>query len=555
MFFSGGEKLYAFIYQWLNEEEFDLANCFSDTRTGISSKVTKGTISANFVQWCYDRDATVIYHPADDQDPKEEGKPWNGYNHFHVIWASKAQPTQDRKFVALKQLYQEMANSRADLPTIAIKFPAAMAKYLSQPPRSVERWGGGELMHKFNILVDPYILPKAGNFKRKESAPPAPESTAPPATPVPTGDPPVVTPTSPTYIHNTTKGMEQLEYLMWNIKRTGALSIGELISAMAKVHNQSKWLCLYTAPHFTVLAKKAFELVKAVSASKCWQELLDDYEGSPKGDKRFYDLDTSLDIFNNWIHHHSLDKEKFLTELYDVLTQRRSKINSFVLQGPSNAGKSYILRTLRYISVAYGEIHAGDNNAFQFQNCINTNLIYIDEPRISPEIAEQMKLVLEGCPTKVKVKCKDDEILNRTPVIMTSNSNVWRWCAGEERAFKNRMFLYRLTQPCDWLKKCQKALNPFMWVALFNEKLLNYADDGDLKDTLELLNAKRLKTTPSNPPPKTTPAAPKPKNALKRRLEVQFEEESSTSKKPCEGCDKDLPSQRRVFSRVDRDWG
>ncbi len=343
---------------------------------------------------------------------------------------------------------------------------------------------------------------------------------------------------SPNYNYTTTKGMEQLDYLIWNIKRTGALTIGELIMSMSKCKKQSKWLNLYSSPQFSVLAKKAFEMERAVSANLSWVDLLDTHSSQYETDSKFYDTDTSVRIFDHWCAHHHISKARFVKDLWDVVSGNLPKINCFTLMGPSNAGKSYILRTMRYISHAYGEIHAGDNNAFQFQNCINTNLIYIDEPRISPEIGEQFKLVMEGSPTLVKVKGRPDEILKQTPIIITSNSPVWRWCPSEKKAMQNRMKLYELKAACPWLKECKKMLNPQIWMTLFDMEVRDYKEDCNIMEVL--LSLDNGKKTPKGAFVKATPAAPR-KLVEKRRL---FTEEVAVVKKPfCHGCSIDHPSQ------------
>lgn len=370
-------------------------------------------------------------------------------------------------------------------------------------------------MWMFNCLVDMEVEEKAAN-RRRVAVHKTPETEI--VTPQKNQDAAAAHDDigSPHAAEATTKSMEQIDYLMWNITRTGALSVGELIGAMSKVRNKNKWMHVYTAPYFGTLVRKAFELTRAIAAEKPWIELLKEFEPLSE-DHRFYNIPTSMRIFEQWIKHHNIDRDKFLADTFAVLTQKKPKINCIVLEGVSNAGKSYIMRGLKYISHSYGEIHAGDTNAFQFSNCINTNIIYIDEPRISPEIAEQMKLVMEGCPTKVKVKNRDDEILKRTPIVMTTNSPVWKWCGTERQAMKNRMFHYKLIKAADWLKYCTKSLNPGIWKDLFHGMMTKEENDEDVLEMLEALEGGQR----FNPP-------------VKRKLVMEPE---------CEGCEKDLPSQ------------
>ena len=98
-----------------------------------------------------------------------------------------------------------------------------------------------------------------------------------------------------------------------------------------------------------------------------------------------------------------------------------------------------------------------------WQDCIDTGIIFIEEPVITPEIVEQCKLVFEGAATHVHVKMRGDSLLQPTPVIITSNSLPWKWCGAEEGALRARMFI-RFVKEQPWLKDIKKPLHPGIWM-------------------------------------------------------------------------------------------
>jgi Parvovirus non-structural protein NS1 len=106
-------------------------------------------------------------------------------------------------------------------------------------------------------------------------------------------------------------------------------------------------------------------------------------------------------------------------------------------------GKCFILRSIVPHYAYYGEVRGGNQSyTFIWQDCVDTSLIFIEEPMIAPEVAEQFKLVMEGVPTQVHVKMRGDQILQPTPVLITTNSLPWRWCHSKATTFKARMFMY-----------------------------------------------------------------------------------------------------------------
>jgi hypothetical protein len=191
-------------------------------------------------------------------------------------------------------------------------------------------------------------------------------------------------------------------------------------------------------------------------------------------------------IMDTW----GMDKNNFLGELFAVLEGIKPKKNTFILEGESNSGKSYLIRSLFPIfDNIIGEIHAATQNAFAFQDCVGKCLLVAEEFMIIPELADQLKLLMEGSECKVSVKHQSDSYINRTPLLCTTNNSVTQWLHGNDKvAIQNRVYLHQ-TKACPGLKEVQKPLNPRMWLELYNWyqsdiMLKALAEDADFLDTL-----------------------------------------------------------------------
>ena len=88
----------------------------------------------------------------------------------------------------------------------------------------------------------------------------------------------------------------------------------------------------------------------------------------------------------------------------------------------------------------FGEIT--NSNSFMYQNCIDKDLILWEEPLIGNSELEKFKLVSEGSPTEVSIKFRAPEKLERTPLLITTNHHIWRFCSNEESALRNRCYIH-----------------------------------------------------------------------------------------------------------------
>nr|QSH48279.1 NS1 [Chufflevirus sp.] len=144
--------------------------------------------------------------------------------------------------------------------------------------------------------------------------------------------------------------------------------------------------------------------------------------------------------------HQGIEPSKFDEIFYAWITKSDSKKNTICIQGPSNTGKSAFISGLKQC-IMWGEITNG-NSGFNFEGLLEQNIGVWEEPLMGPELAEKAKQVFEGMVCSIPVKYKKPHMLPRTPIIITTNHDVWRYCQAEEPMFKNRMWIINFTYQC-----------------------------------------------------------------------------------------------------------
>nr|QKE54945.1 MAG: nonstructural protein [Parvoviridae sp.] len=144
--------------------------------------------------------------------------------------------------------------------------------------------------------------------------------------------------------------------------------------------------------------------------------------------------------------HQGIKPTDFDQAMYKWITKLSGKKNTLVLWGPSNTGKSAFIAGLKQI-VPWGEITNG-SSGFNFEGVIDQVIAVWEEPLMGPELAEKCKQVFEGMTCSIPVKYKKPFMLPRTPIMITTNHDVWRYCQSEEPMFRNRMWIIYFNYQC-----------------------------------------------------------------------------------------------------------
>lgn len=140
----------------------------------------------------------------------------------------------------------------------------------------------------------------------------------------------------------------------------------------------------------------------------------------------------------NWEHNQILRFGNCIQKIFD---KENGKKNALVLIGPSNSGKSQLLRSLLDFLCPRGIARPNNNprDVFQFSTCLNSKAIFWEEPYITADNIETVKLILGGDSAAIQVKYQDPQFLDQTPVFITSNRQLHAKCVAHESELTNRI--------------------------------------------------------------------------------------------------------------------
>lgn len=220
---------------------------------------------------------------------------------------------------------------------------------------------------------------------------------------------------------------------------------------------------------FDVNLKKAFYMQQMLQVHKPVKQLTNNYKDY--GTEEHYSLEDSVELLQRWCKFQHINYEQFVRDVINTLDRKIPKKNCLYLQGESNSGKTWLMKSIMKLVTYYGEVNQGTANyTFMYQDCVNKRAIFINEPYFDQAMIEQLKIVLEGTGTFVHIKMKNDDWLPPTPVLMTSNTDVWRYAQEEKTAVLNRCHYYQKLRACEFLKEeGKRILHPKTWISIYED--------------------------------------------------------------------------------------
>lgn len=177
----------------------------------------------------------------------------------------------------------------------------------------------------------------------------------------------------------------------------------------------------------------------------------------------YYTPDASVGLVARIMSENNIPMMKFVRDVANLMDRKKKKVNCLWLHGYTNAGKSYLARSLERLAMLYHSVPSGSNR-FMWQDCVNKRLIIMNEPFFDESAIESVKQVLEGTGCYVPVKNKADQYLRATPVIITSNTMLWQFNSQAKQPLLSRCFPgYMNMASCGFLASAKKELHP-LWL-------------------------------------------------------------------------------------------
>jgi hypothetical protein len=136
-----------------------------------------------------------------------------------------------------------------------------------------------------------------------------------------------------------------------------------------------------------------------------------------------------------------------------------TKINTFILKGPTNTGKSLLLNLLLHDTKPTRIARERDKSNFHLDQLPNSTSVIFEEPIIDQTTVGTWKLLLEGAPIPTDMKHADKELIERLPIFKTTNQPPWNWVSTDDiPPIKQRIFQYELHVPISSITPSSAAL-------------------------------------------------------------------------------------------------
>ncbi|KAH3847885.1 hypothetical protein DPMN_090220 [Dreissena polymorpha] len=180
------------------------------------------------------------------------------------------------------------------------------------------------------------------------------------------------------------------------------------------------------------------------------------------------------------------------------MSKQSAKKNCIYLQGESNAGKTWLFRSLFPDTSLVGQ--TSESVEFKWMNLVNKFIGLVSELTITMiDLANKCKEILGGEPSQLNVKNKPSVLLPRTPILLSSNALVWDHFPNEANPLRNRKFMFPNLKELKWLQEYTKYPSPEYWQGIF-AKIRQYEKttgmsiedtvDTDLEQSLDITIAK-----------------------------------------------------------------
>lgn len=203
--------------------------------------------------------------------------------------------------------------------------------------------------------------------------------------------------------------------------------------------------------------------------------------------EKFYSVSDSLHLFLCWVEGQNWSKSRLVSDVQQVYDMQKTKINSLVIVGDSNTGKSlFFNEVLQKLHPMYALYTCEANeDRFAFEEFPGKRVAFAHEGTFGTQQMEMAKQIAGGQECEVGVKHKQKVKVYRLPWFITSNKVPWllAQCDADKVAFRNRCFYYE-THHDPEVPELKKSIHPGIWYYLLLGNDAGYRDDQFTRDSL-----------------------------------------------------------------------
>nr|DAC81433.1 TPA_asm: NS1 [Tasmanian devil feces monodnaparvovirus 2] len=154
---------------------------------------------------------------------------------------------------------------------------------------------------------------------------------------------------------------------------------------------------------------------------------------------------TELNEWDRFFKCHGTNVNQFGQAIKNTLTCKDQKINCLKLIGPPSTGKTMIVNLIASKFLTHYCTMCGSKSDFYYDGMCNKSLIVVEEIFVIPQQADDFKSIMCGAPLSVNKKFHDKQSLSRTPMLITSNHNLFgrgHLAQADEQALNSRCYIF-----------------------------------------------------------------------------------------------------------------
>jgi hypothetical protein len=191
-----------------------------------------------------------------------------------------------------------------------------------------------------------------------------------------------------------------------------------------------------------------------------WQTHMDNLPEMPRS--LYHPTAKSRQFIHRWYVSQYIDVWKLTEDLIDILDKKRQKVNSLLIMGQGNSGKTVIANSIFEAFKARAIVTNGASVGISWQDAVNCRIILNEECIIAPMQTEEYKQIMSGADCMVNVKGKPARHLTCTPIIFTTNTLPWTF-VKENDIYESRCVRYSGLTRQEWMVFYDKNISPLGW--------------------------------------------------------------------------------------------
>lgn len=228
------------------------------------------------------------------------------------------------------------------------------------------------------------------------------------------------------------------------------------------------------AENFNAVAGKLFDAFRENYLVKSWKDIMNSIPENYFDDKGVYlTIAESLDWFDKIIAFDGFNRTEFIANVYNIMNMVLMKKNCIIFRGPPNSGKTLLANSIVESALFFANVQQmSGKSQFEFQSMLHQRVILVNEPKFSDITIETIKNICEGQNVAIDVKYMSNQVLPRTPLIVTTNAPLCYYTSNRnvnESALLVRSYVYEFQQFTD-LRNCIGKLHPLMWKQLIADQ-------------------------------------------------------------------------------------